>query len=913
MAGDSNILSWLQRDGWPADFYDLLGRQRFDPDADAMREQVNAAAREIFPFQTHADPQTAARAMRLLTEFLGHAAGVLANDEKLTAEEDRIHDELRAQFAARHGDEPGKWDRTQLKSWLQREANVHPDNLESTLESLLPGGKKVERRRVFTTQSAPVEPILLEAMAPILLDEPPPQQSAVAPILVAEEVKPAAPGPRAKGRPAGARPGQRGKARANRKQAPRGRSSSSVPRAVAPAQTRRPPAPVPAQPVLEDDPPRGPDRRKIAFLITCLVGVPAACLVAVLLWLYGRNRSEAGAADETVKTLPVAGGKSGDGGLAVKSQPPETTRQPDVATQRRQKYVASMNQAKQTRGRRRAEHVAEALKFARDARQKADAYELLGRDPAALRTVDDFDRVSEAVSVLAQDAHFARYIGPFAEQLATERDVQRLLNTWLRKLEARFRDDAAAAVVEAILGSAAIEKLSLKAAVVVFERAGKAAASRRRSFGVQFVRMLRKRRALPGVLSDFAKKLSVPRPDETTLDYAVAMLEALKRDTLSAGQIARDDVFDVSAAVVRSTKDDLKRRTELAHLLSYAKKQNAGKALQAYCRRRLRTDAKDVFAVAVLKAMAEERLQQSVGKQGREAVALVDEALALAPTADEKAAVLGKAMRNPGYAEFVDFEKGRSAYETLIRARLGDKSSAGGRKLQSDLENFVKFVDRRGKVDSATKAYTKRRETDPRDAVAQQVCNALAAHHVGKVKSKYSGTAVWTPADINTIEDHLEIADAAARAEQLRLLLTDRQFKRGLSFTRYLRLQEAVVDGSEGFGRTSQIGTLVAVLTTDASVQLKVPIQKPSVRELQAYRIAQAVKFYANRLKTRDGKRKARLEMLRGLLEARSEKLLYLRVKGKSSIDQRDADRLSIRQIDAELQKSTGAKTGNSS
>ena len=131
------ILEWLERAHHPGDIYELLGKQRFDPNVAGLQSAVANATREIMPYQGHSDSGKAQRAMRLLTD-LGGADTVLADPEKLKKHDVQILDYLFDEYAADHGQDPQKWDQKQLTTWLKKSWDVHLDSLQNVVEQLCP-------------------------------------------------------------------------------------------------------------------------------------------------------------------------------------------------------------------------------------------------------------------------------------------------------------------------------------------------------------------------------------------------------------------------------------------------------------------------------------------------------------------------------------------------------------------------------------------------------------------------------------------------------------------------------------------------------------------------------------------------------------------------------------------------------
>src|SRR5437763_6776782 len=72
------VTSWIQSTSWPGDFYELLGRPRFDPATEELLAAIRTANREIWPYQNHGGAEVRSRAQQLLRE-LGRAEHVFSN------------------------------------------------------------------------------------------------------------------------------------------------------------------------------------------------------------------------------------------------------------------------------------------------------------------------------------------------------------------------------------------------------------------------------------------------------------------------------------------------------------------------------------------------------------------------------------------------------------------------------------------------------------------------------------------------------------------------------------------------------------------------------------------------------------------------------------------------------------------
>lgn len=129
-ADPSVVVDWLARQQPPADFYELLGTLRFDPDVSVLSARVRQATRELLSFQSHQDPQKAQRAIRLQLE-LGRAADLLANPRKLAEYHCWILDRLLTDWQA--DKTVRSRDGAALKTWLRARHGVHPSALEEAV------------------------------------------------------------------------------------------------------------------------------------------------------------------------------------------------------------------------------------------------------------------------------------------------------------------------------------------------------------------------------------------------------------------------------------------------------------------------------------------------------------------------------------------------------------------------------------------------------------------------------------------------------------------------------------------------------------------------------------------------------------------------------------------------------------
>ena len=83
------ILQWLERDFAEVDYYQLLGRERFDPHFHDVGQQIRRFNRELLAYQNHADPEVAKVAVELQRQ-LARAADTFQDGDKLWAHHEGI-------------------------------------------------------------------------------------------------------------------------------------------------------------------------------------------------------------------------------------------------------------------------------------------------------------------------------------------------------------------------------------------------------------------------------------------------------------------------------------------------------------------------------------------------------------------------------------------------------------------------------------------------------------------------------------------------------------------------------------------------------------------------------------------------------------------------------------------------------
>jgi hypothetical protein len=168
MSKKPSIIVWLDREELP-DLYTLLGKRRLDPDVTGLQAAVSAAARELMPYQNHADAGKARRAMNLLTQ-LGRVESLLSDERRLTEVNKQLLDDITARCVARFSAPESRPTHDELRAWLEREEEVSPAALDEVQKSawsaLLPPSAAARPVRVFAAAPAQVSHASEAASAP---------------------------------------------------------------------------------------------------------------------------------------------------------------------------------------------------------------------------------------------------------------------------------------------------------------------------------------------------------------------------------------------------------------------------------------------------------------------------------------------------------------------------------------------------------------------------------------------------------------------------------------------------------------------------------------------------------------------------------------------------------------------------
>lgn len=124
-----HVLSWLEQSQPPRNYYQLLGRRLFDPDADDIRRDLRVGLRELLKYQTHRDRSTAQKACDLMTA-LGAAEKIFHRAEATSVYTALLERELANQWRSA-GLAPGA-----LAAWLSNDHQVHPAVLDRVVDSI---------------------------------------------------------------------------------------------------------------------------------------------------------------------------------------------------------------------------------------------------------------------------------------------------------------------------------------------------------------------------------------------------------------------------------------------------------------------------------------------------------------------------------------------------------------------------------------------------------------------------------------------------------------------------------------------------------------------------------------------------------------------------------------------------------
>jgi len=167
---NSTIHDWLSGTRLPEDFYELLGKPRFDPDREQLLAAIRTTYAELLPCQNHENPRIAGRAIEL-QKVLGHAVDVLSDRAKLHEHNEVVLRRLRetsTQVARQSGQ---AWDARRLETWLIREGRVHFDRAGPVARYLLASGDETIAIDLGVGEDRPETADKVEGY--VLQDEPP--------------------------------------------------------------------------------------------------------------------------------------------------------------------------------------------------------------------------------------------------------------------------------------------------------------------------------------------------------------------------------------------------------------------------------------------------------------------------------------------------------------------------------------------------------------------------------------------------------------------------------------------------------------------------------------------------------------------------------------------------------------------
>ena len=227
---EESLKRWFEGDDTPADFYELLGRPRLDPDREELLQAIRNATRVLLLYQNHPQEEKVRRAGQL-QRLLGQAADTFSDDEHWLAHDESLLEQMCKDYAEGAGEDAAGWRPAYLRRWLEIVQGVHPGRLEELVERLIP-------RPAAGTDSSMKEVALYEAELPEdLLAAPPP-----APV-TPTETPTAPPADQRTARPPAERsapPGSSGEPPVVRPQQPPGRPTGRQGRGPPPVPPRHP-------------------------------------------------------------------------------------------------------------------------------------------------------------------------------------------------------------------------------------------------------------------------------------------------------------------------------------------------------------------------------------------------------------------------------------------------------------------------------------------------------------------------------------------------------------------------------------------------------------------------------------------------------------------------------------------------
>jgi len=924
-ANTTYVLSWLERDDWPRDVYELLGRRRFDPDTAGMCKEVNVAARELLPYQTHLNPETARRAMLLLTEQVGHAANVLSDAEKLGQQNEDLYARLRSECADRFGSDEQHWQRAKLKRWLLKEANVHPAAVGDVLATLLPETETAHTTsRIFqpTIDAEAVKPTM-----PIILDS---NTSADSPresdgdgalgssqrfvfeeefdAEVVDEPCPMCTVPVPAGSPRCANCGY--VYEADPRKAPR-RSPSRRP----PSRRQAPPLPRINRGSYVSRRDEGWKPWQVATLVGALVGIPLILLMSVLIWL-GTRGGDSGEADNDniAQNAPDAGTNNGPGSgvepaakqvpgsnNAGGNPPPNTgnggpPRADDPTT-----FDGWYNKARRSVADERRAAYLKALSLARTAREKARVYARLAHDRTYINTLD-YNQIVDAVESFVDSSYSTTYYRYYLDALKSDGDTEKLVARFRLRLQRNRNDNTAERVlIEILENKNVLARLSPDEMQKAYEQLYPvvSSTSKKLSIARSMADALIERKLGIPLLDEMIGWLKAPSPSRGTVVFSAQILGKTITATTAASHSEREKIYEATAWLIRRNPSENVRSSNAAFLYRFAKEQNAEREAGEYFRKLLKADATDVAAIAVLAKFSEEALDEARRLSGAQKVVAANRALDLAPNDKVQAELAAKLVNDSEYMHLADFDRGLLVHEGAVAKYYQSRSSSPS-YTPSVVRNLVTYVEDRKKLSDVTQRYQDRLKKDPQDVVAKTVLNVLGSERIKKI-TQASGP--WTASRYQALEKALEDVDEETRADIYFQLFFKKEFKANLSVEKYLLLREQVYsDTSNDYKKKRTLSYLVADLTSGESPKLSGPTGSARSRLRQARRFEYAIAHFEKRAKAEKNNIPVR-EILKTLLQTRILKRYYASSRGASVAFQRKIDRRRVVEIHKELEQ----------
>lgn len=151
---ESVLQKWLDSDASPADFYQLLGTQRFHPDKQHLLRSIRAANRVLHGFQNHPDPRTLQRA-RKLQMLLGQAEHTVSSDTTWQAYDDGLRLRLCEAYSATRSATAAGWRADEVRRWLNVAQDVHPSRLDRIVQAVMESAPIVPEPDSASEQSPP--------------------------------------------------------------------------------------------------------------------------------------------------------------------------------------------------------------------------------------------------------------------------------------------------------------------------------------------------------------------------------------------------------------------------------------------------------------------------------------------------------------------------------------------------------------------------------------------------------------------------------------------------------------------------------------------------------------------------------------------------------------------------------------